>query len=81
VATCNQAYRTLEKDRCRALEKNVRSFQLILPYLQIFTKLNPGSATMVERDCENHIERLFVLPSMMNVRPTCDVAGCRTFEI
>jgi hypothetical protein len=65
AATYQQSYRAIDKKRSDVLDKSVGSFQLIIPYLQTFLKLNPGSTTKAEMDRQNNIVRLYVCAGMM----------------
>jgi hypothetical protein len=65
TATYQQSFRAIEANRSNALEKNKRSFELLIPYLQKFMELNPGSTTMTEIDGEEHMQKLFVCPGLM----------------
>jgi hypothetical protein len=61
------------------------SYQKLVPYLKEFLRLNPGSAAISELDDDNHLDRVFVCPSIMqrsltHVRPvmSLDAAPIRT---
>jgi hypothetical protein len=62
----NKAFRAIQKDGSKFLDKNIRSFQRIFSSLQSFNQLNPGSTATAQRDSDNNIERLFLCPSVMN---------------
>jgi hypothetical protein len=71
--TYHQSYRVVRDVSQRRWEAHEISFQMIIPYLDKFQELNPGSTTKYETR-GLHIERLFVCPGMMkttlrHVRP------------
>ena len=64
-AMYKQSYHAVKRSQSDTLEKHVCSFQLIVPYLNKFEELNPGSTTASERDPENNMKRLFICPGIM----------------
>jgi len=76
--TYNQSYRVVASVAQKQLQQDKLSFQLIVPYLENFMKLNPESITRVEKDKNNAILRVFVCPGIMKtsmryVRPIMSI--------
>lgn len=66
--TYNQCFRALESDTSDLLEKNKRSFKLMIrpPYIQEFMNRSRDSAVVaLVRDGGNRITSLFVCPGVM----------------
>jgi len=73
AATYDQSFRAIRSIISRKLQQDELGFQLIIPYLQKFMQLNPGSTVRYEMD-GNNISHIFVCPGIMkttmkNVRP------------
>ena len=75
VPTYSQTYRALQRVAATRREQEKKSFQMIIPYLQKFTTLNPGSTTRYEVDDDNNLNKVFVCPAIMqsSMRLVCPV--------
>jgi hypothetical protein len=81
ATTYNQAFRGIRGMLSKKLQHDTSTFQLILPFLQRFVTLNPGSTTEHQLDCNNFVNRAFICPGFMkrtlkNVRPVMSLDTC-----
>ena len=60
-----QSWSVLSNNKSLMDARGAASYQLLVPYLREFEKLNPGSLAIHECDAENHLTRVFVCPSTM----------------
>ena len=60
-----QAYHVIEDLRRSQYEEDKFSFELIIPYIQKFLHLNPGSTVSYVREEDRSLDRVFVCPSVM----------------
>jgi hypothetical protein len=80
-----QGHSVLAKYQQSGLALSKAGYQRLVPYLEEFGRLNPGSAAISELDDNNHLYRVFVCPSIMqwslaHVRPvmSLDAAHLKT---
>jgi hypothetical protein len=83
--TYMQGHFVLSKQKESAHAVSTEGYQKLVPYLKEFVRLNPGSAGITELDDDNHLDRVFVCPSimqrsLMHVRPvmSLDAAHLKT---
>jgi len=60
-----QSYSVLARSKRETNRLGKKSFETIVPYLQEFSKINPGTAAIHECNEANQLLRLFVCPGMM----------------
>lgn len=79
--TYSQAYRTVTDAAYQKWEYDKDSFEMIIPYLDKFDKLNDDSTVVYETDIDSRIFRVFICPgfmerTMMHVRPVMSLDAC-----
>ena len=65
-STYPQAHKVLLKKKAADNLDGKASYQLLIPYIDEFVKLNPGTTSSYERNEKNNITKIFLCPGIMN---------------
>ena len=66
-STYPQAHKVLLKKKAADnLDGKASYYQLLIPYIDEFVKLNPGTTSSYERNEKNNITKIFLCPGIMN---------------
>ena len=66
MITYDQAQKVLLKVKVGNKVESTKSYELIIPYLNEFKRLNPGSTAVYDVDENSAITKIFVCPGIMN---------------
>ena len=68
MITYDQAQKVLLKVKVGNKVESTKSYELIIPYLNEFKRLNPGSTAVYDVDENSAITKIFICPGIMNIK-------------